>query len=817
MWSKLREWRHSPCLMTPLTAFLLFLMSILSLVALICQLPGVFIGLIIAPIAKRSNWFIEFLYPLGLAKWGHLTLLRWGSSTKCEVKLSDISGSSHGGKSSDVVLHSRCIEQRTEVVKGRVYIHPLPQLLDNIGYLIVCVPTESSKSAIVGILVDCGDAESAAEQIAFIKDIHYGHIPGRIEIHALLCTHKHHDHTAGNKGLLQHPQISLTLKQIYGGAVENVPYCNVYVSDGSFITLPISGSNDMNSLISIECIAAPTHTRGSIVYALRNKARGDLYDEEDPNVPFDQVITSSEGVFCYLFTGDTMFSGGGGVPFEADIEFSSDRNVTKKKSSSPFKPSAGYLSLERCFSEILRRAINNWDIIPSSDGKTSGSQQILIFPGHEYTLDLLQRQFQPEALYNSNSTWSRHHPAEFFELASQYFIAGHRRNLPRSTRLLAAPSSMKRELKINPYYRSLKRRGEHLLTAISVWYKYGKRSDDLSTILDAETEYLTMPLSISSDEEIMYSSNTDIKTKSSYTSWNINHEDLNKSIFATVYSADLKEIIDGLKDGTMDQYMAAFQLSKLSDKLEKPTVQRRPVPNTFSSEKKMYLGLLAMAVLGSKPCGLTKNDSEKMNLPSPAISSDYLLISKSKLISSLFRLGLLPKCSTINDVMNHDLVQMIDLLWEEARSDFEDLRFGTESDDLEVRQMKNNDDLIELGALKLTLYSVPYNKPSWFSRFCMPCGVDKKMMMRYKQSEIKASLMERKKRSGGELVRHEIGKCPMCASVVGCPTHIEESVDSNTMNVQMIESDSMNNLRPISPSQTHSEGIELKATQYWKD
>ena len=162
VFSTLREWRHSPCLMTPFSATILFLLLILSCVGLIFQIPGLFIGLLLGPLTRRGNFLVEFLYPFGLARWGHLKILQWGGKAKNGVTLG-------AGKTSDLLLHSRCIEQRTEVVKGRVYIHPLPQFLDNIGYLIVCIPPNlrgmkkgpsDKKPKILGIIVDCGDAAS---------------------------------------------------------------------------------------------------------------------------------------------------------------------------------------------------------------------------------------------------------------------------------------------------------------------------------------------------------------------------------------------------------------------------------------------------------------------------------------------------------------------------------------------------------------------------------------------------------------------------------------------------------------------------------
>ncbi len=793
-----REWRHSRCLMTPFSTLLILLLSIFSLLLLILQFPGFVIGLFVAPIASRGNWFVQFLYPFPIARWGHLKLLRWGSKSKNGVIV--------GEEDNGMRVHSRCVESRTEVVQGRVYIHPLPQLLDNVGYLIVCVPpdppevSESSKDEkannepIIGIIVDIAETDVVLGQIEAIQQAHYADLPCEIEIHAIISTHKHHDHTAGNGPLSKHAKHGKTLKYIFGGAVEQVPFCNSHVTNGHFIPLPFVGSNDMNDVASIEAIAAPSHTRGSVVFALRNKTIEGLHSEFSMSGG-----SGGDGVYSYLFTGDTMFSGGAGVPFEADIEFPKDVSVESKKSSSPFKPNAGSLSLERIFAEILNRSIDDRDITYSGNGKVNVGKQVMIFPGHEYTLDLLQRQFQGDAMQLTNSSWNRHNPSTFFELASQLFISGHRRHLPKSTRILTVPSTLQRELTINPYYRSIRKRGEHILSAINIWYKFGNRKGDIKTVNQSETTYLTMPRSKSG--ESIFEARQTLKSVSTETSWNTNYEDINKPVFTTVYAEDLNRIIDQLNTGRLDNVAAAYHLSKLSEKLEQPLVQRRPVPNTFSSEKKMYLGLLAMAILGSPPSCMTSSDSKKMNMPAPVKSSDFLMISKKRLISSLFRLDLLVNCSNIHDLENNDMIQIINLLWEEARAEFEGLQLNDEQSDLEVQ--KEDNDLLELGALKLLLYAVPYNRPSWFSKFCMPC--DEKEKVRYIKSSERVETMKLKKRSGGELVRHDIGKCPLCHDILGAPP-VEPMQASSPEKSPMNMSSPFN--RPRSPT-TKQEGFEL--------
>jgi len=277
-----------------------------------------------------------------------------------------------------------------------------------------------------------------------------------------------------------------------------------------------------------------------------------------------------------------------------------------------------------------------------------------------------------------------------------------------------------------------------------------------------------MPFTFSMDDSYIKPSlsGASEKTPSSTNTWNVNHDDFNQSIFTTVYTSDLNNVIRGLKNGKITPQKAAIKLAKLSKNLEEPAVLRRPIPSTLPSEKKMYMGLLALSVLGSAPSGLSASDSETMKLPLPVANTDRLLISKKRLISSLFRLGLLPSDETFEGGIDQ-IVVIINLLWDEARLDKDDLKLEEESvvADFELGQ-DDKADLIELGALKLTLYAVAYNQPSWFKKYCMPC-----------KSAPKAVSVSKIKRSGGELVKHDVTKCPMCANVLGCPKHDNGNAD----------------------------------------
>ena len=130
-----------------------------------------------------------------------------------------------------------------------------------------------------------------------------------------------------------------------------------------------------------------------------------------------------------------------------------------------------------------------------------------------------------------------------------------------------------------------------------------------------------------------------------------------------------------------------------------------------------------------------------------------------------------------------DIPKMIDLLWKEARLDSSQTDFDDrlkqkrnklekngqptyDSVDLERRSQKDknsDDDFIELGILKLCLYSIPFGMPRGLLR-CMPCGSTSKAS----ESAMKEDRMKIR-RSGGELISHDVSMCSICRNSVGCP------------------------------------------------
>jgi len=762
-WSmRAREWRHNPCLMRPASALVLILFSAFWIVVAVLKFPSLVLGILMSPVLQRFNWVIEFWYPTAIGKWLHLTVVR-------------LANRSRGGKESDGVnhgFHSRSTETRVEIARDRVYVHPLPQLLDNLGYLVVCLPSKNKKlspavaaqvpvneptgkdvvkvdpfananeTMIVAFVVDCGDANAVVKHVKLIRKKFYGN--KEMHVQAVLSTHKHHDHTAGNKDILDHPEFKTNpVKLIFGGAVEKVPFSNYSLANGDKLPLPRAGENRMDDVVEVEAVATPAHTRGSLTYVLR--ARAEATDNGEPVVG--------------LFTGDTMFSAGGGVAFEADIDPGQDDKNSKMTANSYINASAAGNSVERCFAEVLYRSFP-----VAAQGPTRES--LLVFPGHEYTNELLSRQLTSQ---QESCKWRHFSPAIFFETMSQMYISQHRRTLPHSSgRLLNVPSSLERELTINPQLRSLKQRGGVLLAAIRLWNRNFARNKV------AEISGPAFPKST-------VESAVSIKERATETQWNIGLEDVNRKVFTTLYADDLDGLIKEMSSGSIDTKTAARRLEELKSLMDKPVIGRRPIPGTLPSSKNVYRGLLAFALLGSAPSAATLSDSVNMKMAAPIdSSSDRIRVSKKRLIAVLHWLGL---CDGDDGLM---IVRTIHQLWKEtqdytarvAETDrmheklhgVDDTKNDSNST-TDVESMQDADDEVVLGALKWIVYGIPERpKESWFS-YCTPCSKTKNDDMPSKNHPAGRLGM---KRHGGELVRHDVLTCPLCRNATGCPVLADE-------------------------------------------
>lgn len=142
-------------------------------------------------------------------------------------------------------------------------ITPIPALNDNYIWTIV---HSGSREAIV---VDPGQAEPV---IHFLKE-------QKLKLSAILITHHHWDHTQGIEGLLRFANTHELL--IYGGALEPIPDCNRPLQQDDSIHFS-------NFDLTLRIMEIPGHTHGHIAYV-------------GPH---------------FVFTGDTLFTGGCGRLFE---------------------------------------------------------------------------------------------------------------------------------------------------------------------------------------------------------------------------------------------------------------------------------------------------------------------------------------------------------------------------------------------------------------------------------------------------------------------------------------------------------------------
>ena len=142
----------------------------------------------------------------------------------------------------------------------------VPQLADNYAYLV-------SDDSGVACVVDVADADSVLDAAK----------RAGVSIAAILSTHHHFDHVAGNDELVAKRAPERVRVFGYAGDRERIPCLTDAVEDGGLLRI-----GDLTA----QAIFIPAHTRGHIAYYFREA-----------------------GV---VFTGDTLFAGGCGRLFEGD-------------------------------------------------------------------------------------------------------------------------------------------------------------------------------------------------------------------------------------------------------------------------------------------------------------------------------------------------------------------------------------------------------------------------------------------------------------------------------------------------------------------
>jgi len=156
-----------------------------------------------------------------------------------------------------------------------INIRAIKAFSDNYIWAINNKNNNSSKT----VLVDPGDAEVC---IKFLEK-------NQLSLSTILITHHHPDHTGGIKELIEYCQQKQWPLTIYGPANENIPHCDVKLTESDMVNLVDLG-------INLQVIDLPGHTAGHIAYF------------------------SSDSTESILFCGDTLFSGGCGRLFEGTAE-----------------------------------------------------------------------------------------------------------------------------------------------------------------------------------------------------------------------------------------------------------------------------------------------------------------------------------------------------------------------------------------------------------------------------------------------------------------------------------------------------------------
>eukprot|EP00968_Pinguiococcus_pyrenoidosus_P011863 scaffold991_cov227-Pinguiococcus_pyrenoidosus.AAC.10 len=152
----------------------------------------------------------------------------------------------------------------------------IPFWSDNYAYYI------RDRSSGVAALVDPADPEQVLSYLAE-QDL-----PAP---QAILCTHKHQDHSGGNVALRKHYAQAGAELEVVGSGYEATPGLTHTMQDGD--TYALGG-------LQVQAIHTPCHTRGHICFFVTDPAQPDLAP--------------------VLFSGDNLFVGGCGRFFEGSAE-----------------------------------------------------------------------------------------------------------------------------------------------------------------------------------------------------------------------------------------------------------------------------------------------------------------------------------------------------------------------------------------------------------------------------------------------------------------------------------------------------------------
>ncbi|XP_073490484.1 probable hydrolase PNKD [Aquarana catesbeiana] len=191
------------------------------------------------------------------------------------------------------------------IVFSGVKVVPIPVLSDNYSYLVI--DTTSSQA----VAVDPSDP--VAVQAYLDRE--------GVNLEAILCTHKHWDHSGGNKALKKHYKSC----RVYGSACDDIPELTHALADRELLTV---------GRLQFQAYFTPGHTVGHMIYVLDGK--------------------SGDGPDC-LFSGDLLFLAGCGRMFEGSAEtmLKSLDTVTSLNESTLLWPGHEYAADNLKFAEVV--------------------------------------------------------------------------------------------------------------------------------------------------------------------------------------------------------------------------------------------------------------------------------------------------------------------------------------------------------------------------------------------------------------------------------------------------------------------------------
>ncbi|KAK7198341.1 Metallo-beta-lactamase superfamily [Novymonas esmeraldas] len=238
------------------------------------------------------------------------------------------------------------------VVRG-IAVVPVPIFTDNYAYIIVSMQTH--KVAVV----DPADPEMVMRIMSSLR----AQLRVPLQVTEVLTTHKHWDHAGGNQLLATYakkelpvaphdeagedcaptiPLLSPALRLI--GSEDDAPLCcDVLVNDDTPAFAIMGGA------AKVQVMAAPGHTKGSVVFVVGSAEEG---------------AATAGPARVAVFTGDSLFCGGCGAPFET---------VSVKQI---MKTRATFLEDARVRTQ-------------PGTGQEVEEDDVLLYVGHEYTERLL--------------------------------------------------------------------------------------------------------------------------------------------------------------------------------------------------------------------------------------------------------------------------------------------------------------------------------------------------------------------------------------------------------------------------------------------